>query len=108
MDRWHGKVFGMLAGWWLSHRPAGVLLGLLVGHAFDAGWFRSPAADPYRAFGLADDASDADLDQAYRRLISRWHPDRFAGAAPALRRQAEANARELNAAYDRIKQARKK
>ena len=49
----------------------------------------------------------AEIDQAYRRLISQYHPDRLTGAAPELQRQAEAKAREINAAYDRIQKLRK-
>ncbi len=92
----------------LLRHPAGGLIGLLVGHAFDADWFKSPADDPYRVFGLAEDASDAELDLAYRRLISQYHPDRLAGAAQEIHRQAEAKARPINTAYDRIRQLRKK
>ena len=106
--RWYGKFFGLIAGWLLLRHPAGGLLGLLVGHAFDADWFKSPRDNPYRVFGLTSDASDAEVDQAWRRLISQYHPDRVAGAAPELQRQAEERSRELNAAYDRIKELRRK
>ena len=108
MKRWYGKFFGLIAGWMLLRHPAGGLIGLLVGHAFDADWFKSPADNPYRVVGLAEDASDAELDLAYRRLISQYHPDRLAGAAPELQRQAEAKAREINTAYDRSKELRRK
>ena len=107
-SRWYGKFFGLVAGWLLLKHPAGAVIGLLVGHAFDADWFRSPRDNPYRVFELTAEASDAEIEQAYRRLISQYHPDRLAGAAPELRQQAEIRARELNAAYDRIKQLRKK
>ena len=107
-SRWYGKFFGLVAGWLLLKHPAGAVIGLLVGHAFDADWFRSPRDNPYRVFELTAEASDAEIEQAYRRLISQYHPDRLAGAAPELREQAETRARELNAAYDRIKQLRKK
>ena len=40
--------------------------------------------------------------------LEEFHPDRMAGAAEELRRQAEAKAREINAAYDRIKTLRRK
>jgi DnaJ-domain-containing protein 1 len=105
--RWYGKFLGLVAGWLLLRHPAGGLLGLLVGHAFDADWFKTTRDDPYRPFGLASDASDAEIDLAYRRLISHYHPDKLAGAAPELQQQAEAKSRELNAAYDRIRQLRK-
>ena len=106
-SRWYGKFFGLVAGWLLLKHPAGAVIGLLVGHAFDADWFRSPRDNPYRVFELTAEASDAEIEQAYRRLISQYHPDRLAGAAPELQAQAEAKAREINAAYDRIKQLRK-
>ena len=108
MTHWRGKWLGLVVGWLLLRHPAGGLLGLLLGHAFDAGWFQPAAADPYRVFGLTRDASDAEIDLAWRRLISQYHPDRVAGAAPDLQRQAEAKSRELNAAYDRIRQLRRK
>lgn len=105
--RWYGKFLGLVAGWLLLRHPAGGVIGLLVGHAFDADWFKSSRDNPYRVFGLDAEASDAEVEQAYRRLISQYHPDRLQGAAPELRQQAEAKARELNAAYDRIRQLRK-
>ena len=108
MTRWYGKFFGLIAGWMLLRHPAGGLIGLLVGHAFDADWFKSPADNPYRVFGLAEDASDAELDLAYRRLISQYHPDKVAGAAPELRAQAEQRSRAINAAYDRIRTLRRR
>lgn len=107
-NRWYGKFLGLVAGWLLLRHPAGGVIGLLVGHAFDADWFKSPRDNPYRVFGLDAEASDAEVEQAYRRLISQYHPDRLQGAAPELQRQAEAKARELNDAYDRIRQLRKK
>ena len=58
--------------------------------------------------GLTEEATDAEIDLAYRRLISQYHPDRVAGSAPELQRQAEARAREINAAYDRIQALRKR
>ena len=107
MTRWYGKFFGLIAGWLLLRHPAGGLLGLLIGHAFDADWLKTTRDNPYRVFDLTSEASDAEIDLAYRRLISQYHPDRLAGAAPELQAQAEAKAREINTAYDRIKQLRK-
>lgn len=106
--RWYGKLLGFIAGWLLMRHPAGGLVGLLIGHAFDIDWFKSARDNPYRVFGLTSDASEAEVDQAYRRLISQYHPDRTGGLAPELRQQAEKKAREINAAYDRIKTLRKR
>ena len=110
MKRWYGKLLGLFAGAALlrSNPPLGAMIGLLIGHAFDTDWFKLRRDDPYAALGLTDEASDAEIDQAYRRLIAQYHPDRMAGAAEELRRQAEARAREINAAYDRIKTLRRK
>lgn len=106
MTRWYGKLLGFIAGWLLLRHPGGALIGLLIGHAFDADWFRIDRDQHYRVLGLTHDASDAEVDQAYRRLISQYHPDRLGGAASDLREQAERKAREINGAYDRIKASR--
>ena len=106
--RWYGKFFGLIAGWLLLRHPAGGLLGLLIGHAFDADWLKTTRDNPYGVLELTSDASDAEVERAWRRLISQYHPDRLAGAAPELQQQAEEKAREINTAYDRIKALRKK
>ena len=110
MKRWYGKLLGFFAGAALMRgNPLfGALIGLLIGHAFDIDWFRLRRDNPYATLGLTSDASDAEIDQAYRRLISQYHPDKMAGAADDLRRQAERKAGEINAAYDRIKTLRKR
>ena len=110
MNRWYGKLLGFFAGAALLRvNPLlGALLGLLIGHAFDVDWFRLRRDNPYAVLGLTSDASDAEIDQAYRRLISQYHPDKLSGAADELRQQAEAKARENNHAYDRIQTLRKR
>jgi curved DNA-binding protein CbpA len=57
---------------------------------------------------LSPEASEAEIDRAYRRLITQYHPDRLGGIAEDLRKQAEEKAREINHAYDRIKKLRNK
>jgi preprotein translocase subunit Sec63 len=108
--RIYGKLLGFFAGWALmrTNPVFGALVGLLIGHAFDANWFRTERDDPYRVLGLDEDASDAEVDLAWRRLIGQYHPDRMAGAADELRRQAEAKTRDINRAYDRIQALRKR
>ena len=108
MKRWYGKFFGLIAGWLLFRHPAGGLLGLLVGHAFDADWFKSARDNPYGVLEVTSDATDAEVERAYRRLISQYHPDRLAGAAPELLFFNETATTEIYTAYDRIKTLRKK
>jgi preprotein translocase subunit Sec63 len=104
--RWYGKFFGALAGWALAKHPGGAAIGMIVGHAFDADWLRPKKYDPYAVLGLRDDASEGEIDRAYRRLIAQYHPDRLVGVAEDLRLQAEDKAREINTAYDRIQKLR--
>ncbi|RMH93366.1 J domain-containing protein [Lysobacter pythonis] len=111
MTRWYGKLLGACLGALLlrGNPLLGLLLGALAGHAFDADWFGIGARKaPYRVFGLTPEAADAEIDLAYRRLISQYHPDKYVAAAPELRAEAEKQARRINAAYDRIQQLRKK
>lgn len=108
--RWYGKLLGFIAGT-LLFRPNplfGAVIGLLIGHAFDSDWFRLSKDTPYRELGLTREASDAEIERAYRRLMSQYHPDKVVGAAPELRAQAEKKSRQINAAYDRIKILRKR
>ena len=107
---WYGKVLGALAGAALMRANPlfGLIVGLLIGHALDMGWLRSRRDDPYRVLGLAEDASDAEIERAWRRLVSQYHPDRMAGAADELRHQAEQRMREINRAYDRIQALRRR
>ena len=106
MKRWYGKVLGFIAGWLLMRHPAGGLIGLLIGHAFDSDWFRTARGDAYAVLGLEEGASDTEIDLAYRRLMAQYHPDRVAGAAPELLEQAQRRAAEVNRAYDRIRKKR--
>jgi DnaJ-domain-containing protein 1 len=110
MNRWYGKLLGAIAGALLlrTNPLFGALVGLLLGHALDRNWFSGAKDDPYQVLGLTEDASDGEVDLAYRRLISQYHPDRLVGAASELQRQAEARAREINGAYDRIQALRKR
>lgn len=111
--RYYGKILGGLLGFALVRHPIGLLLGAIIGHAFDAGWLRRPRnnaalAAAYAELDVTPDASDEAIDAAYRRLMSRYHPDRVAGAAEDVRTLAETRARAINAAYDTIMHARRK
>ncbi len=59
--------------------------------------------DYYEVLGVARDAGEDDLKKAYRKLAMQWHPDRNQGNA-----EAEAKFKELNEAYDVLKDAEKR
>ena len=52
--------------------------------------------------GLKPNASQEEVNQAYRDLANVWHPDRFVGN-PRLQKKAEEKIKEINAAYEFIK-----
>lgn len=113
--KWKGKLIGLLLGL-LTRRPQWMVLGLLLGHLYDIGLFTGktappvppvpPVADPYAILGIDSSASDDDLEQAYRRRISEYHPDRVANAAEEIRELAGQRAREINVAYEELKRQR--
>jgi DnaJ like chaperone protein len=74
------------------------------------GWRPPPPgpiqADPYIVLGIERGAAERDIKRAYRKLISQHHPDKLGDVPDELKRRAEDRAREINAAYERIKTER--
>lgn len=64
--------------------------------------------DAYEALGLKEGATPAEIKRQYRRLMSQNHPDKLAarGLPESMRAVAEERSREINTAYDLIKEAR--
>jgi DnaJ like chaperone protein len=69
---------------------------------------RQKLDDAYAALGVSPSASDAELKRAYRRLMSQNHPDKLAsrGLPESMREIAEERTREINTAYDLVKESR--
>ncbi|HOX70693.1 MAG: co-chaperone DjlA [Dokdonella sp.] len=65
-----------------------------------------PAADPYVVLGIPRESDPRDIKRAYRKLMSQHHPDKLGNVPAELKHGAEARAREINAAYERIKSER--
>ena len=116
--QWRGKLIGFLLGL-LTRRPMFIVVGLVLGHLYDAGMFSgqagrarpppppaAPSTDPYATLGVSSLASDDDVEAAYRRLMSEFHPDRVASAGAEIRELAERRSRDANAAWDEIKRQR--
>ena len=62
--------------------------------------------DPYAVLGVTRDAHEREIKRAYRKLISQHHPDKLGDVPEELKRRAEERAREINAAYERIREER--
>ena len=62
--------------------------------------------DPYKVLGITKDATDDEVKKAYRKMAMKYHPDRVAGMSEELQRNAAEQMKEINEAYDIIKQYR--
>jgi preprotein translocase subunit Sec63 len=104
-------------------RPPFLIAGMLLGYVIDMGWLggsfskssdktwgeSEPAArDPYQILEVDPQASDDEIEAAYRRQIAQYHPDKVAGAAKEIRELADKRAAEINSAYDQIQKIRGK
>ena len=56
--------------------------------------------------GINSSATDEEVKKAYRRMAMKYHPDKVEGLGEEVKRNAEAQFREINEAYESIKQAR--
>jgi len=121
-------LIGFLLGLF-TRRPQLVVVGALIGFVIDSGWLRGMfskstgnsddignasrdsaplAKDPYQILEVDPQASDDEIEAAYRRQIAQYHPDKVAGAAKEIRELADKRASEINAAYDQIQKIRRK
>ena len=64
--------------------------------------------DAYETLGVSPDAPDDEVKRAYRRLMSRHHPDKLAakGLPEEMMRAATERTQQIKAAWDTVKTAR--
>ena len=62
----------------------------------------------YTTLGVDQAATNADIKKAYRRLMSKHHPDKLSGSNPdaTMVDEAERQTREVRAAYELLKTRR--
>jgi DnaJ like chaperone protein len=104
----HALLVRVARGLGLSAADIERLEAMLRGSAGGRGGTRDTSrprpADAYAVLGVSPDASDAEVKRAYRRLMSKHHPDKLAarGMPENMRPVAEEKTREIRAAYDAI------
>jgi DnaJ like chaperone protein len=69
---------------------------------------RLPIQQAYATLGIKESAPDAEVKKAYRKLVKQYHPDKLVsrGLPEEMMEKAKARVREINGAYDQIKQTR--
>lgn len=62
--------------------------------------------DPYRVLGIDSSATDEEVKRAYRKMAMKYHPDRVSGMSEEMQRNAAEQMKEINQAYEVIKERR--
>ena len=63
-------------------------------------------SEAYDILGVETNASDAEVKKAYRVLAMMYHPDKFSSLGDEAVRQATESMKQINAAWDVVKEAR--
>ncbi len=113
---WTGRAIAAAAGALLmrGNPLVGALIGVLLWiFALErrVSALRTPADDagddPWVVLDVSPQASDAEIDLAWRRAVAAAHPDRHVGADARTRADAERRMHQLNAARRRIQALRR-
>ncbi|MCQ2188974.1 MAG: DnaJ domain-containing protein [Paludibacteraceae bacterium] len=62
--------------------------------------------EAYNILGVGCNASDDEIKKAYRALAVKYHPDRVARLGDEAIRQATESMKEINNAWDFVKESR--
>jgi len=68
--------------------------------------FYKSTSDAYRALGLDNTASDADVKKAYRKMAIQHHPDKYEQMGEAHQKAAKEKFQKIQEAYETIKKER--
>jgi DnaJ like chaperone protein len=105
-------LLGRIAGQ-LGYGPAAFkhLIEMVLNQSHFAGGQAEAATaleDAYKALGVDKDSTDQEIKRAYRKLISKYHPDKLIGQGlpEDMIAMATEQAKEIQLAYDLIKKTR--
>jgi DnaJ like chaperone protein len=100
-----GQVFSAMLN---ARGAAGSRYGGGGGGRRQAGNQLGSMGQAYAQLGLKSNATDTEVKKAYRKLVSQYHPDKLVsrGLPEEMMNIAKARVREINTAYDQIKQTR--
>ena len=99
----------------ILHIPPGLFIAMLNARRSGGpyrqgqpGKRRLPIGQAYASLGIEESASDAEVKRAYRRLVRQYHPDKLVsqGLPEEMMEKAKDRVREINGAYEQIKQSR--
>jgi DnaJ like chaperone protein len=64
--------------------------------------------DAYKALGVSKEQSDAEVKRAYRKLMSKYHPDKLMGQGlpEDMIKVATEQAKDIQLAYDMVSKQR--
>ncbi|NOG32615.1 co-chaperone DjlA [Halomonas sp. TBZ9] len=105
----HEMILRVARGIGCSEAEVQQIEAMLHGAAANSkGTSKEALEDAYRVLGVSEQASDAEIKKAYRRLMSQNHPDKLAGKGlpESMREVAQARTSEIGNAYERIREAR--
>ncbi len=102
------KLLTEIAGY-LGYGPEAFkrLLEMVLNQTHFAGGQADSAAaldDAYKALGVGKDSTDAEVKRAYRKLMSKYHPDKLMGQGlpEDMIKVATEQAKEIQLAYDLV------
>lgn len=67
---------------------------------------KEPVSYYYTVLGVSTNATDAEVKKAYRKLAMECHPDHYPNSSEEVRRRASDKFREVNRAYEAVKELR--